>query len=76
MLRAVGAYLDLSTGTDRVKLMIKVKLVRSKIGCNPKQRQVLEALGLRRMHMVKEFKDTAAIRGMVTKVQHMVEVVE
>ena len=56
--------------------MIKVKLVRSKIGCDPKQRQVLAALGLRRMHMVKSFKDTAAIRGMVTKVQHMVEVVE
>ena len=56
--------------------MIKVKLVRSKIGCNPKQRRVLEALGLRRVHMTKSFKDTAAIRGMVTKVQHMVEVVE
>ena len=56
--------------------MIKVKLVRSKIGCNPKQRQVLEALGLRRMHMVKSFKDNAAIRGMIFKVQHMVEVVE
>ena len=56
--------------------MIKVKLMRSHIGCNPKQRQVLAALGLRRMHMVKEFKDNAAIRGMITKVQHMVEVVE
>ena len=56
--------------------MIKVKLVRSKIGCNPKQRRILEALGLRRMHMVKSFKDTAAIRGMVIQVQHMIEVVE
>lgn len=54
--------------------MIKVKLIRSKIGCSPKQRQVLAALGLRKMHMVKEFKDTAAIRGMITKVQHMLEV--
>ena len=59
-----------------MKPMIKVKLVRSKIGCNPKQRQVLAALGLRRMHMVKSFEDNAAIRGMITKVQHMVEVVE
>lgn len=56
--------------------MIKVKLVRSKIGSTPKQRQVLESLGLRRMHMVKSFEDNAAIRGMITKVKHMVEVVE
>lgn len=56
--------------------MIKVKQIRSIIGCNPKQRRVLAALGLRKMHMVKELKDTAAIRGMITKVQHMVEVVE
>ena len=68
--------MDFSIRTDTVKFMIKVKLVRSKIGCNPKQRKVLAALGLRRMHMVKSFQDTAAIRGMVTKLQHMVKVVE
>lgn len=56
--------------------MIKIKLIRSKIGCNPKQRSILAALGLRRPNMVKEFKDTAAIRGMITKVQHMVEVTQ
>jgi len=56
--------------------MIKVKRIRSVIGCNPKQRQVIAALGLRRMHMVKEFKDNAAVRGMIAKVRHMVEVVE
>ena len=55
--------------------MIKVKLVRSWIGCSPKQRKVLAALGLKRIHMIKEFKDTPAIRGMVAKVPHMVEVV-
>lgn len=55
--------------------MIKVKLVRSWIGCTPKQRNILAALGLKRPHMVKEFKDTPAIRGMVAKVTHMVEVV-
>ena len=55
---------------------IKIKLIRSLIGCQPKQREVLAALGLRRMHMVKEFTDTAAIRGMIAKVPHMVEVVK
>ena len=55
--------------------MIKVKLVRSWIGCTPKQRKILAALGLKRIRMEKEFKDTPAIRGMVAKVPHMVEVV-
>lgn len=55
--------------------MIKVKLIRSWIGCTPKQRKILAALGLKRIHMVKEHKDTPAIRGMVAIVPHMVEVV-
>ena len=56
--------------------MIKVKLIRSWIGCNPKQRQTLTALGLRRMHMVKTYQDNAAIRGMIAKIPHMLEVVK
>lgn len=56
--------------------MIKVKLVRSKIGCNPKQQKILAAMGLKRPHMVKEMKDNAAMRGMIKHVQHMVEVIE
>lgn len=55
--------------------MIKVKLLRSWIGCTPKQRKILAALGLRKVRMVNEVKDTPAIRGMVAKVPHMVEVV-
>lgn len=54
--------------------MIKVKLVRSRIGCTPKQRQTLEALGLKRIRQVKEFKDDPALRGMIAKIQHMLEV--
>ncbi len=55
--------------------MIKVKLVRSKIGCSPKQRQVLEAMGLRRLHQVRTLQDNAAVRGMIKKIEHMLEVV-
>ena len=55
---------------------MKVKLVRSKIGSTPKQRLVLAALGLRRVHQVKEVQDNAAMRGMVNTVSHMVKVVE
>jgi len=57
-------------------MTIKVKRIRSTIGCNPKQRKVVAALGLHKMHMVKEFKDNAAVRGMIAKVPHMVEVVQ
>lgn len=55
---------------------IKVKLVRSRIGCTPYQRKVLDALGLRRREMVKTFKDNAAVRGMIASVPHLVEVSE
>ena len=55
---------------------IKVKLVRSSIGCTPHQRKVLDSLGLRRREMVKSFEDNAAVRGMVAKVSHLVEVSE
>lgn len=54
--------------------MITLKLVRSWIGCNPHQRKVLGALGLRKIRAEKTFKDSAALRGMIAKVQHLVEV--
>ena len=55
--------------------MIKLKLVRSWIGSSPIQRRTLDALGLRKIRMEKEFKDSPALRGMIEKVKHMVEVV-
>lgn len=54
--------------------MIKVTLVRSLIGCSPKQRAVLAALGLRKIRQTKQYEDNGAIRGMLAKVFHLVEV--
>lgn len=54
---------------------IKVKLIRSRIGTTPAQRKVLDALGLTRREQVKTLKDNAAVRGMIAKVSHLVEVV-
>lgn len=51
---------------------ITVKLVRSRIGCNPKQKRTLDALGLRRREMVKTFPDNPAVRGMIARVCHLV----
>lgn len=54
--------------------MLTVKLVRSRIGCNVKQKRTLDALGLRRIRQEKTYPDNGAIRGMVERVKHLVEV--
>ncbi|MBO4318724.1 MAG: 50S ribosomal protein L30 [Mailhella sp.] len=56
--------------------MIQVKLKRGRIGLTPHQRKVLDSLGLRRREAVKSFEDNAAIRGMIEKVKHLLEVTE
>jgi large subunit ribosomal protein L30 len=55
---------------------LRVKQVRSGIGCPIEMRETLKALGLRRMHQVVERKDTPEIRGMIAKIPHLVEVVD
>ena len=55
---------------------IQLKWVRSAI-CSPvKQKLVIKGLGFTRLNQVIERPDTAAIRGMVAKVPHLVEVVQ
>ncbi|MBO4311942.1 MAG: 50S ribosomal protein L30 [Desulfovibrionaceae bacterium] len=51
---------------------ITVKVVKSRIGCTPAQKRILDALGLRRREMVKTLPDNAAVRGMIAKVSHLV----
>lgn len=53
---------------------IKIKQIRSKIGCPKKQKATLEALGLRKINSVVEHEDNQAIRGMVESVKHLVVV--
>jgi large subunit ribosomal protein L30 len=53
---------------------MKIKLVRSKIGASPKQRKLVDALGLHRINQVKEVKDNAATRGIINLIPHMIEV--
>ena len=55
---------------------LRVRLVRSTIGCSWKQEQVVRGLGLRRIGHVVELPDTPATRGMIHKVRHLVEVVD
>ncbi len=55
---------------------IVVKQVGSPIRRPAKQRQTLIGLGLNKMHKTRELEDTPAIRGMVAKIPHLVEIVE
>lgn len=55
---------------------IKVKQVRSGIGCPPQMRETLKALGLRRMHQVVERMDCPEVRGMIAKIPHLVKIVD
>ena len=56
--------------------VIRVKLVRSPIGYTKDQRATARALGLRRMHQTVEHKDNPALRGMIQKIIHLVQVEE
>ncbi|WP_417820615.1 50S ribosomal protein L30 [Terasakiella sp.] len=58
------------------KNTIKVQQVGSPIGRNKDQRATLVGLGLNKMNRVSELEDTPSVRGMISKVQHLVEIVE
>ncbi|HHL22650.1 MAG TPA: 50S ribosomal protein L30 [Aliiroseovarius sp.] len=55
---------------------IVVKQIGSPIRRPAKQRQTLIGLGLNKMHKTRELEDTPAIRGMVAKIPHLVEIIE
>ena len=55
---------------------ITIKQTRSPIGRQGDQRQTLIGLGLNKMHRVSTLEDTDAVRGMIHKVKHLVEIIE
>jgi large subunit ribosomal protein L30 len=55
---------------------LRITQVRSAIGCPADQKATVKALGLRRLHDTVEQVDNPAVRGMITKVRHLVEVEE
>ncbi|MEL6978264.1 MAG: 50S ribosomal protein L30 [Pseudomonadota bacterium] len=58
------------------KKTIVIKQTGSPIRRPADQRATLVGLGLNKMHRVRELEDTPAVRGMIRKVRHMVEIVE
>lgn len=55
---------------------IKVKQIKSAIGRLPKHKATLTGLGLGKIGRVRELEDTPAVRGMINRVNYMVEIVE
>jgi len=55
---------------------MKITLVRSGIDRPETKKRTLKALGLTKMHRSVELEITPQIKGMINKVQHLVEVKE
>lgn len=57
-------------------MKLRVKYVRSAIGHPQDQKDTVRALGLRKLQHTVEVEDNPAIRGMIRKVRHLVQVEE
>ena len=57
------------------KKTITVKLVRSPIGTRSDHRATVLGLGLKKINQTRVLEDTPAVRGMITKVQYLVQIV-
>ncbi|MCI0522473.1 MAG: 50S ribosomal protein L30 [Bacteroidales bacterium] len=53
---------------------IRVTQIKSKIGQPERQKRILAALGIKKMHQTVEHENTPQIMGMVQKLKHLVKV--
>lgn len=56
--------------------MVRITLVRSAIGYSKKHKATVRALGLTKLHQTVEHVDTPTLRGMLSKVNHLVVIEE
>ena len=54
---------------------VKIKLVRSPIGCKQDHRATVRGLGLRKLNSESVLQDTPAVRGMINKISYLVKVI-
>ena len=52
----------------------KITLVKSPIGYSKNQRATAESLGLRKVRATRVVKDEPAVKGMIQKIIHLLEV--
>ena len=55
---------------------LQITLKKSTIGCVPKHRKIVEALGLKKTNRTVVQPDNAAIRGMIKQVDYLLKVEE
>ncbi|HPI48976.1 MAG TPA: 50S ribosomal protein L30 [Hyphomonadaceae bacterium] len=58
------------------KKTLRVKQVKSPQRREASQRATLVGLGLNKVSRERELEDTPSVRGMIAKVQHLVEIVD
>jgi len=56
--------------------VLRITLVKSPIGYTKKHKATIRALGFRHLNQTVEHVDSPTLRGMLYKVNHLVEVVE
>jgi len=61
---------------DAAPAKIKIQYYRSTIACPENQKQIVRGLGLRKLNQIVERPDTPSMRGAVTKVPHLLRIVE
>ena len=61
----------MSDTTTEMKTL-KVKLVKSPIGCKQSHRATVRGLGLRGVNSERVLEDTPAVRGMINKISFLV----
>jgi large subunit ribosomal protein L30 len=55
---------------------LKIKLVRSLVGCKDGQIATADSLGLRKIGDETSQPDNAATKGKIAKISHLIEVIE
>jgi large subunit ribosomal protein L30 len=65
---------DTSKEVLKEKKTLKVKLVKSPIGCKVTHKATVRGLGLRGVNSERVLEDTPAVRGMINKIAYLVAV--
>ena len=65
-----------SKRTKAESAKIRIQYYRSTIACPEKQKEIVRGLGLRKLNQIVERPDTPSMRGAVTKVPHLLRIIE
>lgn len=62
--------------TPTEKKILRITLMKSAIGYSKKHKATVRAMGFHRLHETVEQVDTPALRGMLSKINHLVRIEE